>query len=79
MGSVLSDVQAEFTVQTNQCQTCVWLVSRSKAEQAEWDAVMADKILPHRAIWRAMRKRGFDRGDGTVSGHRNSMHRQAAA
>jgi hypothetical protein len=75
MGSVLADVQAEFSVQTNQCQACAWIAARPAAEQREWDEVMATPTIMHRAIFRAMRKRGFERGDSTVANHRNSMHR----
>lgn len=76
--SVLDDVRAEFNVHTNMCQACVWLATQSTEDQADWGAVMIDRTVPHAAIFRAMRKRGFTRNSGSVEGHRNNMHGQEA-
>lgn len=77
--SVLDDVRAEFNVQTNRCQTCVWLEQQPADEQVQWDAVMADSTIPHAAIFRAAKKRGFPRNSGSIEGHRSNMHQKEPA
>lgn len=60
------------------CSVCDWLDTRD--DSAEWDAVIA---LPwqqanSKAIYRAMAKRGFQRGEKTVEDHRKKGHRVPA-
>lgn len=67
-------IEAEFKVQTNQCQTCLWLSTLDPAEAVKWDANLAKNSVPHSALFRAMKKRGFPRGEGSVEGHRKNLH-----
>ena len=53
-----------------------WPVPEGKERRytrAEWDAVLADSRLEHRAAWDTMREYGFDRQRGAVSHHRNGV------
>lgn len=67
-------IAAEFRVQTNQCQTCLWLSTLDPAEAVKWDENLERKSVPHSAIFRAMKRRGFPRGEGSVEGHRKNLH-----
>ena len=75
--SILDEV-IEGSKRRGTCSVCDWLAGRDDA--SEWDAVMA---LPwqqanSRAIYRAMAKRGYERGDKTVEDHRKKGHRVSA-
>lgn len=70
-------IAAEFRVQTNQCQTCLWLATLDPEEAAKWDANMAKSAVAHSAIFRAAKKRGFPRGEGSIEGHRKNLHTAA--
>lgn len=57
------------------CSVCEWIAARDDAD--EWDKVIA---LPWQqansnAIWRAMSKRGFQRGAKVIDDHRKKGHR----
>jgi hypothetical protein len=67
-------IAAEFRVQSNTCQTCLWLSTLDPTEAAKWDANLARKDVPHSAIFRAAKKRGFPRGEGSIEGHRKNLH-----
>lgn len=77
IGDLLSEVR-EDSRRKGSCSVCDWL--RMQPNPEEWDNLMT---LPwqevnSRAIYRAMAKRGYQRGDKTVEDHRKKGHRVSA-
>lgn len=73
-GALMAEIRAD-SQRKGSCSVCEWIEDRDDAD--EWDAVMA---LPwqdanSKAIWRAMAKRGYGRGDKPVDEHRRKGHR----
>ena len=69
---------AEDSRRRGSCSVCDWI--ETQEDPSEWDAVFR---LPwqqanSRAIYRAMFKRGFQRGEKTVEDHRKKGHRVSA-
>jgi hypothetical protein len=74
---LLTEVLTDSRRKTS-CSVCDWLKGQPNLE--EWDDLMA---LPwqeanSRAIYRAMAKRGYQRGDKIVDDHRKKGHRVSA-
>lgn len=78
--SILDEVLAEQGKPTS-CATCNWLETRPRAEQAEWDVIMADKTVQHAAIHRTLVKReaavaGQLVSRASIANHRLNLHRR---
>lgn len=52
------------------CLVCAWLATRPPAEQTEWDIAFKDKSFTTRSLLRAAQKRGYHRGEKTITRHR---------
>jgi len=76
-GSLLDEVVTDSR-RRGSCSVCDWITTRDDAD--EWDAVMALPLQQanNKAIWRAMTKRGYQRGDKTIEDHRRKGHRVPA-
>jgi hypothetical protein len=77
-GVSLLDEVREDSRRKGSCSVCDWIAARDDAD--EWDAVMAlpSKDANNKAVYRAMAKRGYQRGDKTVEDHRKKGHRVPA-
>lgn len=57
---ILTDVLRDVaTFKETLCKTCLFLKTRPKSEQDDWDEVMHSPMATSTAIWRQMRIRGF--------------------
>lgn len=55
------------------CSVCEWIPTRPDDE--DWAAIMEDRSLGHAAIYRAMKRRGYERiSSKAIEAHRNDGH-----
>jgi hypothetical protein len=76
IGDFEAEIRAATGVRTSVCSVCEWLESRDDA--ARWDRIFAGpvKIYGHKAIWKAMRDRGFlPASSKPIESHRQRQHR----
>lgn len=68
---ILEDIDAETRSSRVQCTVCAWIGKQSPGDRETWTMAMADRTRTTTAIWRAMRKHGYQaKTDGPLSTHR---------
>ncbi len=76
IGDFEAEIRAATGIRASTCTVCEWLSERDDADR--WDSIFAGptKTYGHKAIWQAMRKRGYRHETSKpIEAHRQRQHR----